>query len=327
MRKKPVSGHWVMARTVRHMCCWLLALAGVLLSGSPARADSSGAQLAAYYDRQMVIRDGIAYGWSGSERPQPMISDVIQVGVGKDSYYALRKDGTLLTWSSSPANAALLMREVVGFAAGSSGWLAINRTRSLWQGSGREPPRKIAERVIAAAVGDGSDYYIDQAGDLYVRSQANRGPSPVTDVPSPAANLSGPQPGLPPSGRTAAARCTSRRAVKCSPSAATSLARSKQGPGDQGDRCGQHLHRRQRRCHRRRAFGRDSPGWIALGLGQWFRERSEKDRRAGGHRRRRQHLDHRPDRRRQSPRLGRRPRPAPDHPRPLNGGEGRGGGR
>jgi alpha-tubulin suppressor-like RCC1 family protein len=181
VEKKPIGGHWAtgrtttMVRTVRSVL--LLALAGVCLPVAVARADSSGGQLAAYYDRQMVIRDGIAYGWSGSERPQPMISDVIQVGVGKDSYYALRKDGTLLTWSASPANAALLMREVVGFAAGSSGWLAINRTHSLWQGSGREPPRKLAERVIAAAVGDGSDYYIDQAGDLYVRSLANRAQS------------------------------------------------------------------------------------------------------------------------------------------------------
>ncbi|MEF8697860.1 MAG: hypothetical protein V5B32_10400 [Candidatus Accumulibacter sp. UW26] len=235
MRKKPVSGHWVMARTVRHM--GLLALAGVLLSGSPARADSSGAQLAAYYDRQMVIRDGIAYGWSGSERPQPMISDVIQVGVGKDSYYALRKDGTLLTWSSSPANAALLMREVVGFAAGSSGWLAINRTRSLWQGSGREPPRKIAERVIAAAVGDGSDYYIDQAGDLYVRSQANRSQSgngrPVASGEF-----------VRTAARVAAVRAHSGRSLYLTKSGevfaigGNAAGPSKQGPGDQATAAG-----------------------------------------------------------------------------------------
>ncbi len=55
--------------------------------------------------------------------------------------------------------------------------IALDRTHSLWQGSGREPPRKLAERVIAAAVGDGSDYYIDQAGELYVRSLANRAQS------------------------------------------------------------------------------------------------------------------------------------------------------
>jgi alpha-tubulin suppressor-like RCC1 family protein len=70
-----------------------------------------------------------------------------------------------------------LMRDVVGFAAGSSGWLAINRTWTLWHGTGatREPPRKIAERVLAAAVGDGADYYVTLAGQLYVRGLAHRG--------------------------------------------------------------------------------------------------------------------------------------------------------
>lgn len=152
----------------------LVALSGFSLQ---AVADSSGEQLASYYDRQMAISGGIAYGWSGSERPTAMVAEVVQVGVGKDSYYALRKNGTLLTWSGSPANAVVLMRDVVGFAAGSSGWLAINRTWTLWHGTGaaREPPRKIAERVMAAALGDGADYYITLSGDLYVRGLAHRG--------------------------------------------------------------------------------------------------------------------------------------------------------
>jgi hypothetical protein len=162
-------------RTARSWRAILVMLLAAFLPGSAVMADSSGDQLAAYYDRQMAIRGGIAYGWIGSDRPTPMISDVLQVGVSKDAYYALRRDGSLLTWTASPASATLLMRDVLSFAAGNSGWLAINRTRSLWQGSGREPPRKIAERVIAAAVGDGTDYYITQAGELYVRGLANRG--------------------------------------------------------------------------------------------------------------------------------------------------------
>ena len=153
----------------------ILCLLGGLGAGPAARADSSAEQLAAYHDRYMAIREGTAYGWTGSERPTPMISGVVQVGVGKDAYYALRRDGSLLTWSASPANATLLMREVVSFAAGNSGWLAINRSRSLWQGSGRQPPRKVAEKAIAAAIGDGSDYYITPAGELHVRGPASRG--------------------------------------------------------------------------------------------------------------------------------------------------------
>jgi hypothetical protein len=177
-RCRPIGGSMAVvlaAAGKRVLLAALVALPGALLPALAVRADSSSEQLASYYDRHMVIRGGVAYGWSGSERPAPMISDVIQVGVGKDAYYALRKNGTLLTWSESPANAVVLMREVVSFAAGHSGWLAINRTRGLWQGSGREPPRKVAERVAAAAVGDGTDYYITPSGDLYVKGQANRG--------------------------------------------------------------------------------------------------------------------------------------------------------
>ena len=153
-----------------------LVVALAMSSGAPAvLADSSGEQLAAYYDRHMAIIGGTAYGWIGRERPVPMMSDAVQVGVGKDAYYALRKNGSLLTWSASSANAGVLMRDVVSFAAGQSGWLAINRSRSLWQGSGREPPRKIAERALAAAVGDGTDYLITPGGDLHVRGLGSRG--------------------------------------------------------------------------------------------------------------------------------------------------------
>lgn len=155
----------------------LLAMAVMSSLGQEAVADSSGPQLASYYDRHMAISAGVAWGWSGNERPTAMIAEVVQVGVGKDTYYALRKNGALLSWSGSPANAVVLMRDVVGFAAGDSGWLAINRTWTLWYGSGasREPPRKIAERVAAAAVGDGTDYYLTHSGDLYLRGAANRG--------------------------------------------------------------------------------------------------------------------------------------------------------
>ena len=154
-----------------------MVMIAMLSLSSIAAADASGEQLASYYDRHMAISGGTAYGWTGKERPTAMVAEVVQVGVAKDVYYALRKNGTLLTWSGSPANAMVLMRDVVSFSAGNSGWLAINRTWSLWQGAGavREPPRKIAERVMAAAVGDGTDYYLTTAGDLYVRGQANRG--------------------------------------------------------------------------------------------------------------------------------------------------------
>ena len=85
-------------RTARSWRAILVVILAAFLPGSAVLADSSGDQLAAYYDRQMAIRGGIAYGWIGSDRPTPMISDVLQVGVSKDAYYALRRDGSLLTW-------------------------------------------------------------------------------------------------------------------------------------------------------------------------------------------------------------------------------------
>ena len=42
----------------------------VIMSGAPALADSSGPQLASYYDRHMALLDGVAHGWT--DRGQPV---------------------------------------------------------------------------------------------------------------------------------------------------------------------------------------------------------------------------------------------------------------
>ena len=159
----------------RAVAC-LIGLVVVIISVADARADSSGGELASYYDRHMVLADGVAYGWAGRDAPRRMRAGVVQVGVGRDAYYALQDDGTLVRWSDAPDSPATLLRGVANFAAGESGWFAIDRGDVLWQGRGDvSPPRRVAEGVIAACIGDGADYYVTRDGTLYVQGLAHRG--------------------------------------------------------------------------------------------------------------------------------------------------------
>ena len=154
---------------------WIAGL-GVLLAAGVALADGSGPELASYYDRHMAAIDGAAYGWVGRDAPKRLRTGVIGVGVSRDAYFALDKDGVLTTWSATAVPATTLMRGVSDFAAGQSGWFAIDRDGVLWQGdAGSAASRRIAESVIAAAIGDGTDYYVTRDGVLHARGQAHRG--------------------------------------------------------------------------------------------------------------------------------------------------------
>lgn len=157
------------------------ALIATLMTALPphdARADASGATLASYYERHMALDGGTAWGWTGRASPRAMLrDDVVQVGVGKDDFLALRADGTLLAWSDDPAAARPLMRGVARFAAGDSGWFAIDRDAALWHGMRREstPPRRIADNVADACIGDSADYFVTRDGALHVKGLAHRG--------------------------------------------------------------------------------------------------------------------------------------------------------
>jgi hypothetical protein len=60
------------------------------------------------------------------------------------------------------------MRGVSSFAAGESGWFAIDRANVLWHGvRDYAAPQRVAEHVIAACVGDGTDYHITRDGTLW----------------------------------------------------------------------------------------------------------------------------------------------------------------
>jgi len=145
-------------------------------SSAPALADSSGPQLASYYDRHMALLDGVAYGWTGSGLPVRMRAGFKQVGVSQDVFFALQDDGRLFSWGAAPESARLLMPEVSAFASGQSGWFAIDPAQVLWQGGGKlQAPRRVAQDVVSACIGDSADYYIRRDGTLWVKGLAHRG--------------------------------------------------------------------------------------------------------------------------------------------------------
>ena len=169
----------------RNMAQYLiLAILGFLLVAHavrPAMADSSSPLLAAYYDRQMGIIDGAVYGWRGRDTPKRLSlgdepAQPAQVGVGRQSFYVLTRDGKLMRLREDPPRRMVLMSGIARFAAGESGVLAVTAGGALWwiDGSANQG-RKIADGVRAAAVGDGANYYITKSGALFVKGKAHRG--------------------------------------------------------------------------------------------------------------------------------------------------------
>jgi alpha-tubulin suppressor-like RCC1 family protein len=151
-----------------------LLTSGLFMYSKPAMADGSSGDLASYYDRNLVLVDGIVYDWTGDASPRRAREGVVQVGVGRDAY-ALLGNGDLVTWSGAPDRAVKLRQNVASFAAGRSGWFAVDRGGTLWLGTGRTEPRRVADAVVAACIGDGADYYITQEGALFVKGLAHRG--------------------------------------------------------------------------------------------------------------------------------------------------------
>ena len=150
--------------------------ATTLMSTTPALADSSGPQLASYYERHMALVSGVAYGWTDRGAPQRLRAGVQQVGVSQDAWFVLLDDGRLQSWRGKPDSATTLMAGVAAFASGQSGWFAIDRAQVLWLGGGsRSAPQRVADRVVAACIGDSADYFIRQDGTLWVQGLAHRG--------------------------------------------------------------------------------------------------------------------------------------------------------
>jgi hypothetical protein len=170
---------------------WLIAklLFGLLLlilAPAPAFADSSSPLLAAYDDRFLAIVGGRTYFWSANNTPTRLPYRAVQVGVAPNTHYLLTADGDLLGFRNVLDKPEVLMTETTRFSSGRSGILAINKNSELWwlpdydsslrwvTGFAGEK-QKIADDVIDAAVGDGTDYYVTKSGALFVKGKAHRG--------------------------------------------------------------------------------------------------------------------------------------------------------
>jgi alpha-tubulin suppressor-like RCC1 family protein len=124
----------------------------------------------------MALVDGRAWGWTDRGQPVPMRAGVRQVGVSQDAHWVLQDDGRLLRWGAAADTAAVLMTDVSAFACGQSGWFAIDAARELWHsGSPLQAPRRVAQDVVDACIGDGADYHVRRDGTLWVRGLAHRG--------------------------------------------------------------------------------------------------------------------------------------------------------
>jgi hypothetical protein len=152
----------------------LLALT-LMTTTTSSQADSSSPSLASFYDRHMALQGDVAYGWVGRGQPARMMAGVVQLGVSDKAFFALLADGSLQTWTDQPTRATTLMRGVKRFAAGASGWFAIDTAGALWHSVGGAAAQRIAEDVIEVCIGDSADYYIRQGGALYAKGLAHRG--------------------------------------------------------------------------------------------------------------------------------------------------------
>ncbi len=154
----------------------LLIISGYSMSlpVTNARADGSGPELASFYDRHMALRGGVAHGWQGQSQPVRLLAGVRQVGVSQTAWFARLDDGRLVRWTDDPLRAQTLMHGVIHFAAGESGWFAIDAGHQLWH-AGAGAARVVATDVVQACIGDGADYYVRADGGLWVRGLAHRG--------------------------------------------------------------------------------------------------------------------------------------------------------
>ena len=153
-----------------------VATLALLMSPTAPQADASNRTLASYYERHMALEGDVAHGWLGRGEPRRLLAGVVQVGVSRDAFFALLADGALLTWAEAPERATTLMRGVKQFAAGASGWFAIDAAGVLWHGGGSgAAPQRIADDVLEACIGDSADYFVKRDGTLFVKGLAHRG--------------------------------------------------------------------------------------------------------------------------------------------------------
>ncbi|CAN7591812.1 RCC1 domain-containing protein [Paenibacillus sp. LjRoot56] len=133
-------------------------------------------EVASYYNRHLAIKEGIVYGWTDDGIPKAMMDSAVQVGVGDTTSFALLKDGQLLAWFEDPKAIIPIAENIVSFSAGRTGVFAIKQDGLLMRfESPGKPGVEIAKDVVFSSIGDGTDYYITNQGDVFARGLAHRG--------------------------------------------------------------------------------------------------------------------------------------------------------
>lgn len=134
-------------------------------------------ELASYYDRHLVIKDGKVYGWTGSDKPKLMLEGAVQVGVSDKVSYALLSSGELVSWTDHAGDANVLTSDVTFFSAGKTGLFVIRKDGSLWKYAApdQEGVQIVSQGIAYASIGDGADYYVTEQGELFVKGLAHRG--------------------------------------------------------------------------------------------------------------------------------------------------------
>lgn len=156
----------------------LIALAGLGALGlTPMRAsaDGSGPRLVSYYRRHAVLVNDVFHGWEDEGPARHLAEGVVQAGVSQDAWWALRTDRDLVTWRGQAAQATVVRAGVSLFAAGQSGWFAVDAQQALWHARAGESPRAVARQAQAVCIGDSADYFITADGTLHAQGLAHRG--------------------------------------------------------------------------------------------------------------------------------------------------------
>jgi hypothetical protein len=160
-------------RPLVHPLAWFAALTTM---SPPAAADASDASIASYYALHLARVDGALLAWRGEQPARRLPFDALRLGASQDAYFALRDGGDLVTWTDAPQRARTLMRGVRDFAAGQSGWFAIDASHALWYAAaGASTPVQVATNVLTACIGDSADYFVDRDGVLHAKGLAHRG--------------------------------------------------------------------------------------------------------------------------------------------------------
>lgn len=161
----------------------ILSTVGVLRVGQ-SYADSTSPRLAAYYEQRMLLCGETAYQWSGTDRPEPVSKNVVQVGVGKNANYVLTTSGKLLTWTDTATEKKQILDLVTWFAAGRLGVFAarsngglvyLARSKSFFGEGEITQPEMVSTSAFAASVGDSANYFVNGDGTLFVKGLAHRG--------------------------------------------------------------------------------------------------------------------------------------------------------